>query len=62
MEVEVKVEQEERRGENVLFDYQQCPGVSFSCPQQILTYMLLLPVLCAQALWCTPALRCTRML
>eukprot|EP00959_Pyramimonas_sp_CCMP1952_P182229 3810100-Pyramimonas_sp.AAC.1 len=54
--------EEEGGGNNVALDSQNLPGVALSWPQQILTYMLLLPVLCTQALWCTPALRCTRML
>eukprot|EP00959_Pyramimonas_sp_CCMP1952_P418660 8770445-Pyramimonas_sp.AAC.1 len=45
------------RGKNVAFDYQHFPGVAFSCPQQILTHMLFLLVLCTQALWC--AVACT---
>eukprot|EP00959_Pyramimonas_sp_CCMP1952_P467661 9491992-Pyramimonas_sp.AAC.1 len=54
--------EEEGGGKNVAFDSHHFPGVASSCPQQILTYMLLLLVLCTQALWSTPALRCTRML
>eukprot|EP00959_Pyramimonas_sp_CCMP1952_P173593 3627389-Pyramimonas_sp.AAC.1 len=41
---------------------QRFPGVAFSHPQQILSYMLFPPVLCTLALWCTQALRCTQTL
>eukprot|EP00959_Pyramimonas_sp_CCMP1952_P038547 806664-Pyramimonas_sp.AAC.1 len=47
--------EEEERGKNASFDYQNFPGVAFTCPHQILTYMLLLPILCTQALVYTSA-------
>eukprot|EP00959_Pyramimonas_sp_CCMP1952_P065125 1359559-Pyramimonas_sp.AAC.1 len=41
---------EEGGGQNIAFNYQHFPGVVFCCRPQILTYMLLLPVLCTHEL------------
>eukprot|EP00959_Pyramimonas_sp_CCMP1952_P387989 8130534-Pyramimonas_sp.AAC.1 len=49
-EKRVREEEAEEEGyHNIAFYYQHYPRAVFSCPQQILTYVLL-PVRCAQAL------------